>query len=421
MEEKNLNKNIAGIRNAMTEMKAEMYAIKNPELAELDEYRKTLYLKVLCTVLQYENTPSDMQILYLKRLLKGLGADEPVEEYMRKALDISDVDIREFVGYMKDSRIKYYFALEGILLISMGDYSADTYEYLAELIELTGISKDELRGVSLVAKSVLQQDSAYYDQAKELLTDDLQQVNFAPYIKNYYAGAILDTQHEKYYSAPKGETLQLTLSGVHKAEKITYDNLVLYVDAGCNFDGCECVTISNCKLMPANNGSIRFESIGKLQIENCEFLDFENRVAFFARVNSIQINGCRFENCGFTCTGDRRGGVFGTACLNNAVKFEFNGNKVRKCYIKAKERQPFYGVSGVLICLSGSYNEGLLFDFLDKSKKVEVAICDNQFIDCQCINNGRYTEAIISGISSEMDGVKIQNNQCIGSLTRLLE
>ena len=211
MEEKNLNKNIAGIRNAMTEMKAEMYAIKNPELAELDEYRKTLYLKVLCTVLQYENTPSDMQILYLKRLLKGLGADEPVEEYMRKALDISDVDIREFVGYMKDSRIKYYFALEGILLISMGDYSADTYEYLAELIELTGISKDELRGVSLVAKSVLQQDSAYYDQAKELLTDDLQQVNFAPYIKNYYAGAILDTQHEKYYSAPKGETLQLTL------------------------------------------------------------------------------------------------------------------------------------------------------------------------------------------------------------------
>lgn len=131
MEEKNLNKNIAGIRNAMKEMKAEMYAIRNPELAELDEYRKTLYLKVLCTVLQYENTPSDMQILYLKRLLKGLGADEPVEEYMRKALDISDVDIREFVGYMKDSRIKYYFALEGILLISMGDYSADTYEYLA--------------------------------------------------------------------------------------------------------------------------------------------------------------------------------------------------------------------------------------------------------------------------------------------------
>ena len=60
MEEKNLNKNIAGIRNAMTEMKAEMYAIKNPELAELDEYRKTLYLKVLCTVLQYENTPSDI-------------------------------------------------------------------------------------------------------------------------------------------------------------------------------------------------------------------------------------------------------------------------------------------------------------------------------------------------------------------------
>lgn len=406
----------------MKEMKAEMYAIKNPELAELDEYRKTLYLKVLCTVLQYENDPSDMQIFYLKRLLKGLGADEPTEEYMRKALDISDVDIREFIGYMKDSRSKYYFALEGILLISMGNYSEDTYEYLAELIELTGISKDELRGVSLVAKSVLQQDSTYYDEAKKLLTDDLQQINFAPYIKNYYAGAILDTQHEKYYSAPEGDTLQLTLSGVYKAEKITYDNLVLYVDVSCKFDGCECVTISNCKLMPVNNnGSIRFKSIGKLYIENCEFLDFENRVAFFDEVNSIQINGCRFENCGFTCNGDRRGGVFGTACLNNTVKFEFNDNRVLKCYIKAKERRYHYGVSGVLICFSGQYNGGLLFNFLDQSKKAEVTICDNQFVDCKCINNGNYTEAIISGISPEMDGVKIQNNQCIGSLTRLLE
>ncbi len=51
----------------MNEMKAELYAIKNPDLVILDEYNKDLYLKLLATVVQYDNNPSDMQILYLKK------------------------------------------------------------------------------------------------------------------------------------------------------------------------------------------------------------------------------------------------------------------------------------------------------------------------------------------------------------------
>ena len=66
-----INKKVDGLRTLMKDMKAEMYAITNPDLVELDEYTKNLYLKLLCTVVQYENEPSEMQVLYLKRIIKA--------------------------------------------------------------------------------------------------------------------------------------------------------------------------------------------------------------------------------------------------------------------------------------------------------------------------------------------------------------
>lgn len=49
MEE--FHKNIETIRRALKEKKAEKYALVNPALVELDEYMKSLYLRVLCSVL----------------------------------------------------------------------------------------------------------------------------------------------------------------------------------------------------------------------------------------------------------------------------------------------------------------------------------------------------------------------------------
>ena len=41
----------------MEEIKGEEYAVRNPVTAAMDEYAKSLYLKVLCSVVQYGNTP----------------------------------------------------------------------------------------------------------------------------------------------------------------------------------------------------------------------------------------------------------------------------------------------------------------------------------------------------------------------------
>ena len=82
-------------------MKANLYAIENPDLVVLDEFNKNLYIKLLCTVVEYENNPSDMQVLYLKRIIKGIGLQEPIENYMRKAMEVSDDDIKEFIDLQR--------------------------------------------------------------------------------------------------------------------------------------------------------------------------------------------------------------------------------------------------------------------------------------------------------------------------------
>lgn len=161
------NKKISGIRKLMKDMKANLYAIENPDLVVLDEFNKNLYIKLLCTVVEYENNPSDMQVLYLKRIIKGIGLQEPVENYMRKALEVSDDDIKEFIDFAKKGCIKFYFALESILLAALGDSNQPNMEYVAEIIELCGATKNDLEYLSLVAKSILQQDSSYYDESKK--------------------------------------------------------------------------------------------------------------------------------------------------------------------------------------------------------------------------------------------------------------
>lgn len=160
------NERLEKIRGLLVKMKAKEYAVTNETLSGLDEYVKKLYLKLLGTVIQYKNDPSDMQILYLNRIACGMGAEEPVEELMRMALEISETDVQEFLSVVKEKNIKFYFALDGLLLLKMGNEEKVNYEYFGELLELCDVTKNDIGSVSLIAKSVLLQESSYYDEAK---------------------------------------------------------------------------------------------------------------------------------------------------------------------------------------------------------------------------------------------------------------
>ncbi len=170
----------------MSEMREEKYAIVNPDTSALDEYNKTLYLKMLCSLVQFHNEAAEMQMLFLRRIVNGIGVEEKAEEYMRRALEISDTDIQDFLSFMGKDKAKYYFALEGIILVSLGQGDEESYQYLAEVIELLDICKDDLTYVCLVASAVLQQKSFFYEVAKKWINERVENVDYTPYLKNFY-------------------------------------------------------------------------------------------------------------------------------------------------------------------------------------------------------------------------------------------
>lgn len=291
------NKKISGIRKLMKDMKANLYAIENPDLVVLDEFNKNLYIKLLCTVVEYENNPSDMQVLYLKRIIKGIGLQEPIENYMRKALEVSDDDIKEFIDFAKKGCIKFYFALESILLAALGDSNQPNMEYVAEIIELCGVTKNDLEYLSLVAKSILQQDSSYYDESKKIITEECMQLNFKPYIENYYVGAITDNEYVICYSAPNKELSNgLVFKNAFMAKDVILNNMIIYIRDEWNINSCENVLFENCEIY-GKSYSITLESCGTVTFKNCKISGFSSYAFVDKLVNELKFNNCQFVNC----------------------------------------------------------------------------------------------------------------------------
>lgn len=296
MEE--FNKNIEGIRRMMSELRNEKYAIVNPDLLSLDEYMKTLYLKVLCTVVQLGDEPTEMQVLFLKRIVAGIGVEDPAEEYMRRALEISDTDMQEFLTGMKENRAKYYFALDGLILVSIGTENQECYQYLAEIIELLDICRDDLKHVCLVASSILQQQSSFYDEAKELTNERIREVDYTPYVQKFYCGAIMDTGKLVHYSvSEKKYSSSIDFRTSYTENRVIFENLQIKGDEKWTFENCEEVIFKNCDFNGVDGFLIESEGCKKMYFHKCCFDDFHYRVLIEVRTIEIVFEKCEFENC----------------------------------------------------------------------------------------------------------------------------
>ena len=284
--------------SALKEIAAEKYALINQNLQSLDEYIRLLYIKLLCTTAQYENVPTESQELYLKRVVGGLEVEGSLEEHMRKSLDISETDLREFLSYMKDSCTRFYFVLDGLILSGMCSMSEENREYLAQLIEVCNVTKKELQQLCIIAKSVIQQEPSLFDEAKKRGNENIAYLDFTPYVQNYYAGAIIDTDEEKYYSAPEKEMAEeITFpERFHALRKVTFNNLKIDMNANIVLESCEEVCFKDCDIT-GGDFNIKLLSCRNVSFENCKFSDFSNRVLIEEQNGNVAIRNCNFMDC----------------------------------------------------------------------------------------------------------------------------
>lgn len=290
--------NIDDIRKWMKELQSERYAIENAALQDLEEYVKQLYVTVLCTVVQYHNEQTEGQMLVLKRIVSGIGVEENVTEYMRKALEINEKQMQEFRSMIGGEDTKYYFALDALLLSALGSGEKDTYEYVAELLELLDINKRDLECLCTVAKAIVMQDSAVYDEAKETMGENIGELDFSAYVRSFYSGIIVDSEKLIYFhSTDKTKSDVMELAWSFSAETVVFSNLNLDCSSDIFFCGCSRVLFLNCTVTGENGGSFVFEGCESIEIRSCRFRDFSRPVLREMCVGEVVIDSCTFTDC----------------------------------------------------------------------------------------------------------------------------
>lgn len=288
-------KHVDEIRKYFEEHKAERYPFENALLREKDEYVKSLYFRMLCTLVRYTGEPDEMQVLYIRRLLAGAHAENQFQDYMKMALDLDRGDLDEFVSLFAEDELRYYFCIDGSILLSVVRSGDKQYELLAELAELLGINRKELAYLVSVAKAAIVQSSELFEEAKAAATETTRHLSMYPYVRAFYAGAIVDTSERLHiYSCEKTE-VDLSKYFPVKAKKVIVENVSLSLQADVLFENCEEVVFLNTDVQ-VNDCLLEFRNAGNVMFENSLFENGRQFPITFNNCGNVQIDSCRFRN-----------------------------------------------------------------------------------------------------------------------------
>lgn len=392
------------IRKYFEVKKSELYPIKNTALAEKDEYTKSLYLRMLCSLIRYTGEPSKMQVLYVRRLMAGINAEAAFEDYMKMALDLDTTDVDEFIATYKQDDLKYYFCIDGMILLAVAENAEKKYELLAELVEMLGINREQLKYLSAAAKAIVMQSAEMFDEARKFLPDSLLNLSLYHYIAGFYVGKIVDTYEKVHiYSLNKAD-LDLTNYVSFKAKQVIIENISVSLPHDIEFRGCAEVIIRNCKFYDSEY-NFNFINVDKVTMENCEFTNFSNRVACFTDVNNIIIDGNKFVNCGCNSDGDIEGGVFYCSGKNEMYFVILQNNELLNCYIARTHYTYNYWATDIFVHFKITVND--------------IKVVGNHFIGCECRNNGNRKYDAYIGCYAE--NVSEEKNICSGSVSRIFQ
>ena len=383
-------RNIDDIRSYLDEAKAERYPLVNLLLVEKDEYIKSLYLRMLCVLIRCSDEISDMQELYLNRLIVGIKAERNFREYLRFAFDINNSDINEFIDALKDDDLKYYFCLDGIIILSIAGSEDRQYGLLADIGVLLGVSSKEFEYLAQVAIAVIEQDANKINTVCNNVPYSIEHISFYQYLAGCYKGtivnSIINTEEEFYLFSPNRSKVTSLPNKIFTAKRVVFENIGMIMQEDITFNGCKEVIIRNCDLEGHYNRFI-FKCVDKVLVENCRINNYSQGFASFFSTNNIKFINNNIQNCG--CTGGKNtiGGIISFNAYDSCdsrgpLIVILENNRLYNCYVKCCEYDcniAFRYATGIFV--------GYTWTWFDNYIK-EIRVIGNYFIGCRCINNG---------------------------------
>ena len=289
------------VRKYFQSLKANRYPFVNETLAEKDEYTKSLYFRLLCTLVRYTCEPNQMQVLYIERLIAGCKAEQKYRDYMRMALELEIKDVEEFVSALKETELKYYFCIDGSILLMLSNSHDKNYELLAEIVEIFGITRQEVQYLALASRAIVAQNSTMFEDAQKQSPESVQTLSLFPYVAGFYSGLVVNSDQKVYlYSCSKAK-VDLSNYQQLKPNKLLIENMVLdHKDKMLQFQGYHEIVLRKCSVNLCEL-NLQFENISNVVLDRCVFDGGANEKETLGAINfsncsEVKITGCVFKN-----------------------------------------------------------------------------------------------------------------------------
>lgn len=391
------------VRKYFQSLKANRYPFVNEVLAEKEEYTKSLYFRLLCALVRYTCEPNEMQVLYIERLIAGCKAEQKYRDYMRMALELEIKDVEEFVSSLKETELKYYFCIDGSILLMLADSDDKNYELLAEIVEIFGITRQEVQYLALASRAIVAQNSTMFEDAQKQSPESVQTLSLFPYVAGFYSGLVVNSDQKVYlYSCSKAK-VDLSNYQQLKPNKLLIENMVLdHKDKMLQFQGYHEIVLRRCSVS-LSELKLYFENISNVVLDRCIF---DGGAKEKETLEAIQINTCtnvKITDCVFknfsTRTIDKNYvvnfSVQNSSFENCIYQYKYNSYEWRKysCIISTISTRKDYNDSidsfenCTFVNCGGKnagygYAENFIYDCKSKLKNCKFVECWNYYNNC---------------------------------------
>ena len=301
---------VEAVRRFFADSKPENHPIKEHSVSKQEEYVRDLYLEMLCVMAQYESSNTENAFTLIKRIMAACKETLPLEEYIKRSMEITPERAAEFVKQCKDNGLREIFMVDSMLLsCANGEPNAKQVAFITEFGDMLGFDKTLLEDMSRFALAILEQDSDGY---QKLLKDEnaAVQESLLAYAKEFVSGIIILSTKQLYIFSSDTDNC---------CDNIFIDPLRFRVEKLQSYHRHETCTISNIERVIMENISLKktalsFSSVKLVQIINCKFTDYKisHYIVHTNGVESFQIKQCTFRNIDAGCSYESLLEVFGT-------------------------------------------------------------------------------------------------------------
>lgn len=138
------------------------YQVSNEFLTNSTDIIKDTYLKMLGVVLRQGDEINEYQKALFKGIIAGANVDYAFIDYLRRAKQFDETDIKVFVEVCNSRPLQCRFVLDSLILSSLSRNHKEQFELISVFCKILKIENDVVFFLASMAKAIVEMNLILY-------------------------------------------------------------------------------------------------------------------------------------------------------------------------------------------------------------------------------------------------------------------